>query len=75
MIFIIENLGFILQSTGALFVAYAALMVHHRVLAEHEIDGKVLHTMHIEQIIGWVGFVFLLFGFLIGVASGFVVLI
>ena len=40
---------------GTVFIAYAALRVHHRVLGEHKIDEKVLKTMRIEQIVGWAG--------------------
>jgi len=66
MILIVENAAFTLQTIGALFVAYAALRVHHRVLSEHKIDKKVLHTMHAEQIVGWVGVVFIIFGYFTG---------
>ena len=44
-----------LSMVGTVFIAYAALRVHHRVLGEHKIDEKVLKTMRIEQIVGWAG--------------------
>jgi len=52
-----------LEFTGTLFVAYAALRVHHRVLNEHEIDKQVLKTMRVEQIVGWSGVVMIVLGY------------
>ena len=54
---------------GTVFIAYAALRVHHRVLSEHTIDQKVLKTMRVEQIIGWVGVFMVIAGYIITVFS------
>ena len=59
----LETTVLTLQTIGSIFVAYAALRVHHRVLAEHRIDNKVLGTMRVEQIVGWGGVFFLLAGY------------
>lgn len=69
MTFILENIPLTLQTAGSLCVAYAALRVHHRVLAEHAIDDKVLRSMHFEQFIGWTGVLFLIIGYVAGVSG------
>ena len=51
----IELISITLEFVGTIFVAYAALRVHHRVLGEHKIDEKVFKTMKREQFIGWTG--------------------
>ena len=56
-----------LTMIGTVFVAYAALRVHHRVLGEHKIDQKVLKTMRIEQIVGWIGVLMIIAGYIITV--------
>ena len=65
------NLDFIiltLETIGIIFIAYAALRVHHRVLAEHHIDKKVLRTMKIEQVVGWSGVVMIVIAYLLSIA-------
>ena len=56
-----------LTMIGTVFVAYAALRVHHRVLGEHKIDQKVLKTMRIEQIVGWIGVLMIIAGYIVAV--------
>jgi len=66
----IINGGFVtltLHVMGTVFVAYAALRVHHRVLNEHKIDKKVLQTMHLEQVIGWTGIGMIIIGYFISI--------
>ena len=60
-----ELLSLIFETVGVVFIAYAALRVHHRVLAEHKIDKKVFKTMRIEQFIGWTGVALVIIGFVI----------
>ncbi|MAG12915.1 hypothetical protein CL630_03860 [bacterium] len=58
-----------LGMVGTVFIAYAALRVHHRVLGEHKIDEKVLKTMRIEQIVGWAGVSMVVAGYAITIFS------
>ncbi len=62
-----ELLIAILDVTGSTFIAYAALRVHHRVLAEHQIDEKVFKSMKREQRIGIAGVVLIMLSFLLEV--------
>jgi len=59
-----ELLSATLDVLGVIFVAYAALRVHHRVLAEHQIDNKVFKSMKREQVIGVVGVLFIVTAYL-----------
>ncbi len=63
LIKILELAGFILDSTGKLMVAYAAIMVHRRFWQEHKIDEFVFRAMKREQVIGITGIVFIIIGF------------
>ena len=56
-----------LTMVGTIFIAYAALRVHHRVLGEHKIDQRVLKTMRIEQVVGWAGVFMVIAGYIITV--------
>ncbi len=58
-----EILTAILNVIGVLLIAYAALRVHHRVLAEHQIDNKVFKSMKREQALGILGAVFIVAGY------------
>ena len=60
-----QNIGNILETVGTLFIAYAALRVHHIVLAEHNIDKKVLKIMKFEQVIGILGVIFIIVGYFV----------
>lgn len=40
---------------GTLMIAFAAIMVHHRVLNEHKIDDRVLFDMRREQLVAIFG--------------------
>lgn len=62
-----ELLTATLDVIGSTFIAYAALRVHHRVLAEHQIDEKVFKTMKKEQRIGVFGVIFIVIGYLLEV--------
>ncbi len=57
-----------LDIVGSVFIAYAALRVHHRVLAEHQVDEKVFKSMKREQKIGITGVLFIVVGYIIELA-------
>jgi len=48
---------------GTLMIAFAAIMVHHRVLNEHKIDKKVLFDMRREQIVAIIGVMLVLIAY------------
>ena len=50
---------------GKVMIAYTAIMVHHRFWKEHTIDAKVFREMKREQIVGVIGVVLMLIGYLI----------
>ena len=52
-----------LDIIGTVFIAYAALRVHHRVLSEHKVDEKVFRSMKVEQKIGILGVFLILAGY------------
>jgi len=55
----------ILDLFGTIFIAYAALRVHHRVLSEHRVDEKVFKSMKREQKIGIAGVVLIVSSFIL----------
>ena len=59
-----EILGSTLRTTGAGFVAFAALRVHHRVLNEHKIDVIAAKMMRREQVVGVIGIALIIGGHL-----------
>lgn len=59
----------ILETVGAILVGYAAIRVHHRIRLEHRIDKEVLQTVKHEEIIGTIGIVCLIVGFLLELPS------
>jgi len=61
----IQFIGLTFEMIGTIFVAYAALRVHHRILREHKIDRKVYKTMKGEQFLGIIGVLFVLLGYFI----------
>ena len=54
-----------LDILGTIFIAYAALRVHHRVLAEHKVDEKVFRSMKIEQKLGILGVIMIVIGYFV----------
>ena len=54
-----------LDIIGSIFIAYAALRVHHRVLAEHRVDEKVFRSMKREQRLGIAGVALILLGYIV----------
>lgn len=57
----------LLDTIGTIFIAYAALRVHHRVFTEQKVDGRVLREMRREQIVGIMGAGLILLSFFIDV--------
>lgn len=60
-----EILGSTLRTIGEVFVAFAALRVHHRVLNEHKIDSVAAKMMKREQVVGIIGITLIIGGHLI----------
>ena len=63
--FDIPFIALTLNALGSIFIGYAALRVHHRVLNEKSIDQDVLKTMRLEQVIGWIGIALIVIAYLI----------
>ena len=62
-----ELIGFILDIIGKVMIAFTALMVHHRFSVEHKVDEKVFAVMRREKIIGILGIILMIVGFLLQV--------
>ncbi len=60
-----ELLALILNTSGTLLIAYAALNVHHRFRHEHKIDEAVFKAMKYEHQVGWVGIILILIAFIL----------
>jgi len=56
-----------IQTLGTVFIAFAALRVHHRVLFEHQIDEKVFREMKRERKVGLLGMFLVILGYLLNV--------
>lgn len=61
----IEFIGFTLDVIGKIMIAFTAIMVHHRVWKEHRIDKRVFLEMKREQIIGIIGILFIIIGYVL----------
>ncbi|MCP6726491.1 MAG: hypothetical protein KJI69_00400 [Patescibacteria group bacterium] len=64
-----ELIGFTLDIIGKVMIAFTALMVHHRFSKEHKIDEKVFSEMKREKIVGILGILFMILGFLLQLSS------
>lgn len=64
----LEIIALNLDVLGTLMIAFAAIMVHHRVLNEHAIDGEVEKTMRREQLLAKLGVAFVIVGYLLQLA-------
>lgn len=67
----ITFLAHTLDVLGKLMVGFTAIAVHHRFLTEHKMDAKVLSTMKKEQIVGVLGMIFMIIGYVIRIKIGF----
>ena len=56
-------LGITLDTIGTIIIAYMALRVHARVSKETRIDAYVTKEMHLERILGIVGVVLIVAGY------------
>lgn len=65
----LELLGFTLDVIGKIMVAYTAIAVHRRVWKEHKIDKAVFATMKNEQVIGIIGIILIVIGYLLQIPS------
>lgn len=61
----IEFIGFTLDVIGKIMVAFTALMVHHRFRKEHKVDERVFKSMRREQVLGILGILLIILGFLL----------
>lgn len=59
-----EILGHTLTMLGEVMIGFTAIAVHHRFLREHKVDDKVFRTMRREQVIGVLGVVLVVVGYL-----------
>lgn len=64
-----EFLGFTLDVIGKIMVAYTAIAVHRRFWREHKIDEFVFKAMKREQVIGIIGIILIVAGFLLQIPS------
>ncbi len=60
-----EIIGFTLETLGKILVAYTALRVHHRFWKEHKVSSGVFKTMRREQILGILGIILIIAGYII----------
>ncbi len=60
-----ELIGASLDLLGKILVSYTAIAVHYRVRKEHKIDDKVFDVMKNEQIVGVIGIIFMILGYLL----------
>ncbi|MCH7551950.1 hypothetical protein IIB49_00955 [Patescibacteria group bacterium] len=63
----IEFIGFTLDVLGKVMVAFTAIMVHYRFRKEHRIDERVFRSMRREQLLGIIGILLIILGFLLQV--------
>jgi hypothetical protein len=62
-----EFLGFTLDVIGKLMVGFTAIMVHHRFLLEHKVDEFVFQTMKRERLLGVIGIILIILGYILQV--------
>lgn len=65
----LEFLGFTLDVIGKIMVAYTAIAVHRRVWKEHKVDEVVFRAMKKEQVIGIIGIILIIIGYLLQIPS------
>lgn len=69
---LLEIAGETFDVLGKLFVAYAALRVHHRFRHEHKVDDLIFEAMRREQFWGLLGIALLILGYVIKILARFV---
>lgn len=65
----LEISGLFLDVIGTVLVAMMALRVHHTVMREHKIDEVVFQRMRREQVLGFLGVIFVILGFILQMIS------
>lgn len=60
-----ELLGHTLDLIGKILISYTAIVVHYRFRKEHKIDEKVFTEMKKEQVIGVLGIVLMIVGYVL----------
>lgn len=58
-------IGFTLDVLGKIILGLTVILTHHKIVEEHRIDKKVLFEMKREQIMGILGIVLILVGYLL----------
>lgn len=59
------SIGYTLQTLGEVLVGLTVILVHHRVLHEHRIDRKVLRILQKEQVLGGLGVLMIITGYIL----------
>jgi hypothetical protein len=65
IVHIFEIIGFTSDIVGKVMVAFTAVMVHHRFWKEHKIDEQVFRAMKRERMVGIIGILLMVAGFLL----------
>ncbi len=60
-----EFIGFTLEIIGKVMIGFTAIAVHHRFLMEHKVDRAVFKTMKREQIVGVLGIILIVIGYIL----------
>ncbi|MBI2097732.1 MAG: hypothetical protein HYT46_02260 [Candidatus Vogelbacteria bacterium] len=61
--------GITLDVIGTILIAYTALRVHDRVRKEHHIDSQVVREMHRERLLGLIGVLLIILGYIFQVVG------
>ncbi len=64
-----ENFALTLDIIGKIMIAYTALSVHSYVSREHRINRAVFGAMKREKIVGVLGIIFMVAGYIIHIAT------
>jgi len=57
---------------GKIMIAYTVLQVHFRFWKEHRVDEVVFKEMRKERIVGIIGILFIIIGYLMNIAIRFI---
>lgn len=64
-----ELLGHTIEIIGVLLIALTAMRVHTRVRKDHKIDKAVVNEMEKEKLIGILGIILIVLGFMLQIPS------
>ena len=62
-------IGVTFDVIGKILIGITVLLVHKRVMKEHRIDKYVLREMKREQLLGWLGILFIIIGYIFNLVS------